>query len=72
MILHSHLLRIQGSRIQHEFEIVVSIGNTHVDPAQGFARAAASPEFVQAEKVAIKLHGRVERGDRHSHMSDVG
>src|SRR5437773_6207102 len=49
MILGAELLGGWPRVVKHEFQIVVAIGHTHVDPAQFFWIPTAAPEFLEPQ-----------------------
>ncbi len=64
MILHSHLLCVRTFVVKHELKIIVTVRNSHIDPAQNGAGGAASPELLETKTLAIEFHGRIERANR--------
>src|ERR1700676_3065875 len=69
--LDAPLPRIGWLRVEHEFEIVLPVRNSHIGPAQRFARRAASPELLNTENAAIKFRRWVERADSHALVGHV-
>src|SRR2546425_8855550 len=63
VILHSHLLCVRTLVVKHELKIIVTVRNSHIDPAQNCAGGAAAPELLEAKNLAIEFHGRLKRAN---------
>src|SRR5438132_9836797 len=60
VIPHSHLLGVRTLVVKHELEIIVTVRNSHIDPAQNCAGRTASPELLETKNLAIEFHGRFQ------------
>src|SRR5262249_5508626 len=71
VVLNTHLLTVRRLRVKHELEIILSVGHSHIYPTQFRARRTASPEFLEAQDVAIEFHRRVQSGHQYSGMGHL-
>ena len=54
--------------IEHELDVIVAIGDFHVDPIEALFGACAAPDFFEAEDVAVELHGGFELADQDAEV----
>ena len=52
--------------VEHEFDVVLTVGDAQVDPAELFAVGAATPEFAEAEECAVEVEGLLAVSDQEA------
>src|SRR5437868_3669396 len=58
--------------IEHELNIIIPIGNLHVDPAQLLRIRASAPRLFETQHVPVKLNRLLAIPDQKSQMVDLG
>src|ERR1700716_1042337 len=69
MVLSAELVR--SIAIKHELNIVVSIGNLHVDPAQLLRIRPSAPRLFKAQYLAVKVHGLLTVPNEEAQVIDL-
>src|SRR5882757_6871205 len=69
MIFRPELVR--RIAVQHELNIVLSIRNPHIDPAQLLGIRASAPRLLKAQYLAVKVHGPLTVPNEEAKMIDL-
>src|SRR5882757_8382540 len=57
--------------VQHELNIVLSIRNPHIDPAQLLGIRASAPRLLKAQYLAVKVHGLLTVPNQETEVIDL-
>ena len=56
--------------VEHELDVVLAVGDAHVDPTEHGSFGAAAPELAEAEEVAVEGDGFCAVADEKAEMID--
>src|SRR5579871_924493 len=66
VVLATPLVGWREGVVEHELDVVLTVGDAEVDPAEFFAVGAAAPELAEAEKGAVEIEGLLTVADEES------
>lgn len=66
VVLATPLVGWREGVVEHEFDVVLTVGDAQVDPAEFFAVGAAAPELAETQEGAVEVEGLLAVADEEA------
>ena len=66
VVLATPLVRRREGVVEHELDVVLTVGDAEVDPTELFAVGAAAPELAEAEEGTVEVEGLLAVADEET------
>jgi len=71
VVLATPLVGWREGVVEHELDVVLTVGDAEVDPAEFFAVGAAAPELSEAQEGGVEVEGLLAVADQEAEMEDL-